>query len=171
MRKKQDNRFIAVGLVVVILLALIAFSTREKEEVIDYDEMTNEEVQLVIENRISNLEVIELSEKNERERMEYYVSKFTEAIETKKYEDAYEMLYDEFKTNYFPTLESFESYVKEKFPTFILIEHTNCERNGDVYVLWTTMSDVLGSSNSAIEMNFVVKENDLNDFVLSFSVI
>ena len=77
MRKKQDNRFIAVGLVVVILLALIAFSTREKEEVIDYDEMTNEEVQLVIENRISNLEVIELSEKNERERMEYYVSKFT----------------------------------------------------------------------------------------------
>lgn len=171
MRKKEDNRLIVAGLVIVILLALIAFCTKEKKEVIDYDEMTNEEIQLVIENRISNLEVIELSEKNERERMEYYVSKFTEAIETKEYETAYEMLYDEFKENYFPTLESFETYIKEKFPKFISLDHTNCERNGEIYVLWTTMSDVLITSYNAVEMNFVIKENALNDFVLSFSVI
>lgn len=171
MRKKENNRWISIGLIIVILLAIIAFSTREKEEVIDYDEMTNEEIKLIVEERISNLETIELAEKNETERMEFYVSEFIEAIEEKKYEDAYDMLYDEFKTNYFPTLESFESHVKTKFPSFISLEHTNCERNGEVYVLWTTMRDVLGSSSdSTIEMNFVIKENDLNDFVLSFSV-
>ena len=168
--KKKDNKWIAVGLNVIILLALIAFSTREKKEVIDYEEMTNEEIKTVIDDKVSNLESIELSKKNERERMEVYVSKFIEAIETKKYEDAYDMLYSEFKTNYFPTLESFEKHVKTKFPSYISLEHTNIERNGEIYVLWVTMSDILGSSDSAIEMNFVVRENDLNDFDLSFSV-
>lgn len=171
MRKKEDNRWITVGIIVIILLALIAFSTREKEEVIDYDEMTNEEIKLVIDNRVSNLKVIELSEKNETERMQYYVGEFAGAIEEKKYEDAYDMLYEEFRKNYFPTLESFETHVKTKFPAYMTLKHTNCERNGDVYVLWTTITDILAVDNtSSIEMNFVVKEYELNDFVLSFSV-
>lgn len=170
MRKKEDNRLIIVGLVIIILLAIIAFSTREKEKVIDYDEMTKEEVQLIVEERVDNLESIELSGKNERERMEIYVSRFIEALETKKYSDAYEMLYEEFRNNYFPSLESFEKHIKSKFPSYISLEHTNFERIGETYVLWVTMSDILGSSDSAIEMNFVIRENSLNDFDLSFSV-
>ena len=51
------------------------------------------------------------------------------------------------------------------------LEHTNFERNGDVYILWVTMSNPLGGKDSGVEMNFVVQENDLNDFVMSFSVI
>jgi len=78
---------------------------------------------------------------------------------------------DKFKTNYFPTLSSFEEYAKTKFPRMISLQHNNFERNGDYYILFITMSNLLGSKNDQIEINFVVKENDLNDFVLSFSVI
>ncbi len=53
----------------------------------------------------------------------------------------------------------------------ISLEHTNIERNGDVYVLWVTLNDPLASKDSGVEMNFVIQENALNDFVISFTVI
>lgn len=117
------------------------------------------------------MELNTISSMNERDRVEYYVSKFVEAIEEKDYEKAYDMLYDEFKSNYFSTLSSFEEYAESKFSKVLSLEQTNFERNGDYYILWITMSDPLSGKNSGKEMNFVVRENDLNDFDLSFSVI
>lgn len=171
MKKKEDNRWIAIGIIVIIVLALIAFATKEKEEVINYEEMTPEEIETIIENKAANLEKIELSEKNENERMQYYVKKFMMAVEEKRYEDAYEMLYEDFRKTYFSSIDSFEKHVTEKFPAHANLKYTNCERSGEIYVLWVTMKDIGAMENtSGTEMNFVVKENDLNDFVLSFSV-
>ena len=51
------------------------------------------------------------------------------------------------------------------------IEHENIERNGDVYVLWINIADALnGKPGEKKQMNVVIKENDYNDFVMSFSV-
>ena len=133
--------------------------------------MTEEEIIEEVNAEINDMQVGKLSSMSERDRMEYYVSRFVKAIEEKQYESAYNMLYDEFKTNYFPTLSSFEEYTKTKFPKMISLQHNNFERNGDYYILFITMSNLLGSKNDQTEINFVVKENDLNDFVLSFSVI
>ena len=107
----------------------------------------------------------------ERDRIEYYASKFVSSIGNKSYEYAYSLLYDEYKERYFPTLEKFEEYAKTRLPSRLSLEYTNIERNGDVYVLWVTMYNPLGSKDSSIEMNFVVKEIELNNFTMSFSVI
>lgn len=171
MKKKQDNKLIVFGLVIVVTLAIFAIGTIPKEEVINYDELSEDEIGTVIGENIEQIEKNELSTLGERDRMEFYVSKFIEAVENKSYEEAYNMLYDDFKKNYFPTLASFEEYAKTKFPSMFSIEHTNFERNGEIYVLFVTLSNPLGSKGSGIEMNFVVKENALNDFVMSFSVI
>ena len=46
------------------------------------------------------------------------------------------------------------------------------ERNGDIYVVWISVGDAInGSKDSAKTINFVVKENDFNDYELSFSKI
>ena len=50
------------------------------------------------------------------------------------------------------------------------VSHKNIERNGDIYILWVDIGDSLSSRNGKTEYNFVIKENDLNDFELSFSV-
>ena len=52
------------------------------------------------------------------------------------------------------------------------LDFTNIERNGDTYVLWVTITDVInGSKNDAgKEMNFVVRENEVNNIDLSFNV-
>lgn len=169
MKIKKNNRLITFLFIIIIILLLLVYST--KKEKIDYNNLTEEELAQVVNEEIKDMQTSKLSSMGERDRMEYYVSTFIKAIEEKNYESAYDMLYDEFKENYFPTLTSFEEYVSTTFPRMVSLEHTNFERNGDYYILFITMSSSLGSKNSGIEMNFVIKENDLNDFVLSFSVI
>ncbi len=171
MKMKKDNKIVIVGLIIVVILGLIAFFTTRDEDSIDYSNMTNEEIAVVVEEEVNNMVKNDLGEMGERDRMEYYVSSFMKAIENEEYQEAYDMLYDEFKQNYFKTLADFENYVKTKFPSMSSMEYTNIERNGTVYVLWVTISNPLSGKDSEREMNFVIQENDLNDFDLSFSVI
>ena len=167
--KKKNNKLLIFGIVVVIILAIIAFATREKK--VDYSKLNDEELAIAIQDKIDNINKIDLSQMGERDRMEYYVSTFIDAVENGNYEEAYEMLYSDFRENYFPTLSSFEEYIKTKFPKMMSLDHSNIERNGDVYVLWVTLYDPLASKDAGKEINFVIQENDLNDFVMSFSII
>ncbi len=169
MKVKNDNKFIFLGVIVIIVLAIMAIRLGMSKKKVDLTKLSDEEVTVYMNEKIENIEKQELSEMGERDRMEYYVSKFIESIENGKYEEAYDMLYDGYKTNYFPTYAKFEEYAKTKFPKLASIQHENIERNGDVYVLWTKFSDSLGSRDSYKEIKFVVQENDLNDFKLSFS--
>mgnify|MGYP007038285492 CR=1 FL=1 len=52
----------------------------------------------------------------------------------------------------------------------ISMDYVNIERNGNVYVLWVTLSNPISGKKSEKDLNFVVRENELNDFDLSFSV-
>lgn len=167
-KKSKMPTIIAVASIVVVIAIIISIS---RPKTVNYDDMTEEERQIAVQNKIDNMKVGELAGKGERDRMEYYVKSFVNAVENKEYEEAYDMLYEDFKKNYFPTLNDFEEYTQNTFPTLCSIDYTNIERNGDVYVLWITLSDSLAGKDSAVEMNFVVQENDLNDFVLSFTVI
>lgn len=171
MKIKKGNKLLVLGVVIIIILAIIAFATGRKKGKLNYDKMTDEEVAIAMQEKIDYINKIDLSQMGERDRMEYYVSSFVKAVENKQYEEAYEMLYDDFKKNFFPTLSSFEEYAQSKFPKIISLDHSNIERSGDVYVLWVTLNNPLASKDQGIEMNFVVQENDLNDFVISFTVI
>ena len=169
--KKQDNRLIIVGLGIIVVLVLVVLALKINNKKPDYTKMTEEEIDIAIEEEVEDIRLKNLSKLGEGDRIEHYASDFMEKIDLGKFEDAYNMLYDEFKNNYFPTLASFEEYAKEKFPTVMSLEHTNIERNGDIYVVWTTVYDLMQSRDAGVEMKFVIQENDLNDFVLSFSVI
>lgn len=170
---KKSNRKILMGfaiIIVIIIIVALILNNKKKEEV-DISNMTDEEISSMVQEKVNKMEIDELASLSERDRMERYAGYFIKNLEKKDYEKAYELLYDNFKKNYFPTLKSFEEYAKSKFPTTISVEYTNFERNGEVYVLWLVMSNPLASKDSGKEMNFVIQENDLNDFVMSFSVI
>ena len=169
MKVKENNKFIIFGAIVVIVLLIIAIRLMWNNRPVDLSKLSEEEITEYYEGKIENIEKKDLSEKGERDRMERYVASFVKAIEKQEYEKAYEMLYDDYKVNFFPTLESFTEYAKTKFPKFASLEHTNIERLGDIYVLWVNLYDSLGSKNAYKEIKFVVEERDLNDFKLSFS--
>ncbi len=170
-RKKDRVLTIFAAIFIILFIALIVISViSSRGKKVDYSNMTDEEISTAIKEEIDEMKKNDLGGMGERDRMEYYVGSFITAVENKKYEEAYEMLYSDFRKNYFPTFSDFENYAKTKFPTMISVEHTNFERNGEVYVLWSTLSNPMGDKNSSIEMNFIIKENDLNDFDLSFKV-
>lgn len=172
MKRKSNNNLLIIGIVVILILIIFIFITNKNSNKADnYEGMTDEEVEFAVKESVNEMQKNDLGGMGERDRMEYYVSSFITSIENKEYEAAYEMLYEEFKKNYFPTLNNFEEYAKTKFPTEISLNYTNIERNGSVYVMWVELSNPLGSKDSKIEMNFVVQENDLNDFDISFTVI
>lgn len=170
-KNKKKNKgilyIIVILMAILILLAIILLnlSTPDKEGV---ENAQGEEQNL--EELANQAIVARLQKLEERDRMEYYFTVFLEAIENGEYEKAYNLLYADFKAEYFPTLDAFKTYAQKTFPEFAVVEHENIERNGDVYVLWVYVSDAInGNPGEKKEINFVIKENYYNDFVMSFS--
>lgn len=172
-RRKKDYKLLyLVGILIIIIILVISLSrTKEKQEneVIKQEEKTVEEVQDMEHENIT----AQLQDMEERERMEFYFGMFLNYIEEEEYKRAYDLLYAEFRENYFPTLDSFTQYVQKTFPKMAGITYDNIERNGDVYILWIYIADVLNGkpNDEKIKMNIVIQEMDYNHFVMSFSVI
>ena len=105
----------------------------------------------------------------EQQRIETYLADFIEKIENKNWSEAYEILYSEFKDNYFITENDFKEYCETYFPEIFGIKNDNIERVNKIYVLETKIVDMV---NNGEEYNiyFVIRENALNDYDLSFSV-
>lgn len=125
-----------------------------------------------------------LSTLGERDRMEYYCGTFFKYLKRADYTSAYNLLYNEFKQKYFPTIDDFEQYVKKYYPRYIGLDYNDITRQGNLYVLRLKIINVLGNSNTEDSENaedlgnledyyqrVVIRENYYNDFELSFQVM
>lgn len=171
--EKQNLAYaIAISALIVLILVMIVLMLRRKSEnstsSTDLAQLSeNEKVEEI--SKASNLE--KLYDMSEQERITYYCAEFFKLVDQGEYADAYEILYDEYKENYFPTESSFEVYMKTYFPGDFSLDYTNMERLGTVYVLWVDINDTLNGSTYGhnFSMNVVIQENDYDEFVLSFS--
>ena len=109
---------------------------------------------------------------NERQRMQTYFGRYLSYIESGDYESAYILLYDGFKQNYFPTLKDFELYAQNNYPSNMVVEYTNIERQGTIFILTVKIRNALSDNTQTDvkEQQIVVTENNVNDFKLSFEV-
>lgn len=173
-QKKVNNTAVMLfTIVVVCILIIIAisnlFTSKKNVEYVGNVQVdSGVNVNIAIDEEASETE--RLQNMTERARIEYYVTKFINYIEAEDYDSAYSLLNSTYKKNYFATKASFETYMKTNFSKMMDIDYTNFERSGDVYVIWVTVTDAInGGPDSGKEINFVVKENDFDDFELSFS--
>ena len=171
-RKKQFNLRIAIAAFVIALLLLIIVMLIAAK----IQKNNTPEAKLEAENakylqERNDQKKLELSEMSEEKRMNQYCADFFRLIDAKNYESAYKLLYSEYKENYFPTLNNFKMYFEEYFPDDFALSYSNFQRMGDIYVLWVSVTDVLNGPKYGhnFSMNVVIKENALNDFVISFS--
>ena len=112
-----------------------------------------------------------LSTLGEASRMKYYCGEYIKLIKHEEDQKAYELLYDEFKQNYFPTFEEYEKYVKSFYPVMFAVQYDDISRQGDLYVLRLKIIDANNSKEgNEIVQRFVIRESDYDDFVLSFQV-
>lgn len=115
-------------------------------------------------------ELKEVKNMKEKKRMQYYFSKYITYIEESNYEKAYSLLYEEYRNNYFPTLEDFEKYVKQKYSNFMSVEYKEMSRQGEYYILTVDIYNLLTNEIIEKEQKYIIKENDFLNYVLSFQV-
>lgn len=185
--KKNENKFnrkdiiLLLIMLILIIVNLIIFvkeiskPTLEQESNIIYE--SNVKSNKKSNDKSSSPQTDEekikyLSTLPERNRMEYYCGQYFNHLEKREYESAYKLLYEEFKQKYFPTLEEYTAYIQKTYPKLWSLEYNDITRQGTIYVLKLDILDVLGEkSKSKISQRIVVKENNYNDYVISFQVI
>lgn len=174
MKEKIKLIDVVLTLVAIILITIniIAFM---KVYLIPNSDINNSNNEIVLNEEKTNksdeeLVLEKIQSMGERDRMEFYFSEYATYIEDGEYEKAYDLLYPDFKTNYFPMLEKFEEYAKKTYPEFMTFSYNNIERQGYIYVLNIDIIDVDNKENKKSH-RVVIQENDFNDFVLSFQVI
>ena len=172
-QKKPNSMFVLIIILIVLIVTSFIISLTGKKKNNNVQTEQNITVSYEKIEEVSNQEELQkIKAMNERTRIEYYVSKYMKLIENEEYEEAYGLLNRDYKKNYFKTQKEFADYCKNTFPRMADISYDNFERNGDIYVVWISVGDAInGSKDSAKTINFVVKENDFNDYELSFSKI
>ena len=174
MDKRIKKILITIVILILLALNLIVFMNNNFKR--DDKKVQNETINTIVEHNIATEEETEYSRKEmlngypEATRMKIYVGQYFSYIDSKNYEEAYNLLYDEFKNTYFKTLQDFITYASNKYPEEIFVEYTNMEREGTIYILTIKIQDSLNKNFSPIEQNIVIREDDLNDYALSFEV-
>jgi len=162
-KKKTIKIILIVCGVLIILLFLLIMSLMNslpKNEV-DKTSVTEQEEYEEEKDYVRNRE--------EKERVEYYLAEYIRAIEKGNYEKAYKRLYPEFKEQYFKTVESFQKYVNGIYSDLMAIEYVDIQRQGTYYILTVKITN-LQTIETTIEQMFVIHELGLNDYQISFQV-
>lgn len=175
MKKEINLMFIILAIVSIILtIANFSFFYKNSKLIKETNDENKSDSDWVKQEDLTeeqkNQEILsKLKGMGERDRMEFYIGEYIEYVEQENYEKAYELLYPEFRNNYFKTIDDYKKYAKETYPSGIIMNYSNIERQGEYYVVFVDIIDEEDSSKK-ISQNIVVKENNYNDFYLSFDV-
>ena len=180
MKDNINLKRIVLVLIILILICtnfiiLIKRNNQKKSNSNQSSEISVEEQENTVEQKseeeLAAEELEKLQKMTERDRMEYYFSKFIKYVKDEKYTEAYNLLYPEFREKYFKTQEEFKSYAKKTYPSSVGFSYNDIERQGSIYVLIITVIDTNKKVGEEKTQRIVIQENDFNDFVLSFQVI
>lgn len=166
----MKNKKVILVLMIILVIVAIAISviiTNMKKQPITNNAASSNEVHMKTDEQINAEEIEELKSMTEKERIRFYVSKYISYIETNEYEKAYALLNDDFKANYFPTVQDFKNYTKNKYPDIITMNNSSIQREGKYYILTITFADMIEDKKNFAQ-KFIIVENNYNDFVLSF---
>ena len=161
-KNKKMIAIVSIAIIVVILIIILAVVNSNKP--VDEEKISSE-----YEETIENNTISKLANMTEMERAKTYLSDFVKMIEAKNWEEAYEKLYPEFKENYFKSEVDFKEYCQNYFPEIFAVTNKNVERINNIYVLETKIADMVNNTKG-FGLYFVIRENALNDYDISFSV-
>lgn len=136
--------------------------TREQIAMADYEPNKNKVIDTVVSKKIADMEG--------DARIKAYYGTFLNFIEDKDYASAYNYLNDDFKANYFQTIEDFSDYMSKKYPkNRIVVKYNTVERKGEIFVLSVNISDGKDKNFQTFSENVVIREISANNFSISFS--
>ena len=165
-----------IALIIFIIQLVLPKTTQTNEN--NQTKASEQTTENTTEEPISRRE--EVKDLTENARIKRYIGYFFEDIENGDYQSAYNVLNEDFKSTYFPTLDDFTTYAKKYFSSSLIsmtydnIERLGNEKTGNMYVVWTTISNMfmrkLEDGEKLPQTNFVIVEKNYDDYEMSFSV-
>lgn len=107
---------------------------------------------------------------NERRKVEMNVDKWIQMLNHRDYKAAYQVLDESFKSQYFQDLNSFELYMREKFPLYYGINLSDFSNEAGVYIQKILMTDITAKMKNPLHENIIMKLTD-EGFVMSFKIL
>lgn len=172
-KKKVNLVFIFAMILIAVIFIFIIFnliSYNKNENKVDLGQNTVTNTQNEVNPNLST-DIEALSKLEEYDRMKYYFNKYLFYIENQEYDKAYSLLYSDFKQQYFKTIEEYKKYVSDKYPVVNSVDFADYNKLGKYHILTIKFSDILNATDSNVptfEQKFIIIENGLNDFTLSF---
>lgn len=164
MKRKLKLLIALITVLIIIAIVIIVLINNQK----------NDSINQVDENVLQQIEQDALIEKltnmSELNRVQTYFGEFIEYLESENYNEAYNHLNENFKNNYFETLEKFKGYIKTKYPKNAYVKYTNYERQGEIYILTVSIGQVLNKDFQEFEQRIVIRENGVNQYTISLQL-
>lgn len=175
-KEKLINILLAIAILILIALNISLFITHNSHLSEEKNVTATNNIELDLNNRTPTTEKQDeqnrrekLASYTERQRIQTYFGEYISFVESQKYEKAYNLLYDRFKENYFPTLESFTEYAKANYSNEMSVKYNDIEREGELYILKVNLINI-ANNQASNEAQVVIKESDIDDFKISFEV-
>ncbi len=98
------------------------------------------------------------------------MDKVMKLINTKSYNTVYKYFNEEFKNNYFPTIEAFTDYMNKNFFENNIVGNVSIKSEGDIYILSVPYKESLSTVAEEREKVFLMRLKEGTNFELSFEV-
>ncbi len=98
------------------------------------------------------------------------IDKWIQMLNTRDYENAYNVLNETFRNNNWKTEKEFEKYIKDKLPLHYKVEYTTYSNEKSTYAQTINLTDVTDENSEKITLNIIMQLKDNYDFVMSFSI-
>ena len=173
MDKEQKKWMFILVILILILLNIeilineIKLIQGDKTTVSSNNEVTTNdtanEAKKELEQRVANQE--------ESVRIQYYVADFLGLLENQKYDEAYNLLNEDFKNDNFKTVEQFKEFCKIYPEKDGICKYSGFDRIGSsLYVITATINQLDSKDYKTIKQTFVVRENNYNDYRISLQM-
>ena len=96
------------------------------------------------------------------------IDKFIKMLNNKDYKNAYKILDDGFKNNYFKTEEDFKNYMKNNLFEYNNVSYEEFSQEDEINIYKIIVSDKTLKNDKKIKMNIIMQLKDGTDFVMSF---
>lgn len=107
---------------------------------------------------------------NEQKKMQLNIDKFIKMINSKDYLNAYNLLDEGFRNNYFSTVDSFKDFLIKNFYEYNTVKFNKFSSEGEILIYEITLTNKF-NQNLQKKLNIIMKLQDNLSFVMSFGSI
>lgn len=109
------------------------------------------------------------AEYTDRQKIAYNVNKWVQMINNKDYQGAYDVLNENFKNNNWISVNDFEAYIKQNYPSYYQIEYTDYEESGENAIQTIILKD-FDNIEQDKSLKIVMKLKDEMNFEMAISM-